>query len=1373
MPISNVTRAVDLTGKILSHPAISGMQNGYWYHYVPNANNTLVGAQFKPYRWGTALPLLSTITNLTMSGSIPYVRETWEGTTTTYHGGCIEWVGQGVNDITNTPETDAFFFAHLGALSANDTPFYWDRCFLAEGSSEWDYYKYHEHFPNFYEDFDNGRITLSGGGYIVPADKSFGYVIDGAVTSMGTPYTSVIARIHTPSIGGAHNSHNDVNLPTVQNKNYLISGILKGNSDRYHAFYIAANGSQWDVFVRTYVDTAASFTLEVNLGTYDLADPVFNPVTTTGTQSLYPIRASCGKVLGSRIYIPVIYNNATSGFDLKIWSFNSLDTIAGGSLQITSILTGVSVRPDCHLTVVNQTLYAMVSNIAAGGTTLYSFDDTLQTWTSEGTVVSNTSTHYLRVHGFEYNSADAKFYTILTGVNSGTTSTYVGPGIYSFELSGLFDGYSHLDYDTTNTTFVVRGPLSNGYLEYNTIDGSISRSSNTEPVAIAESIRVLTYQTPSPKFFNKNHVDAGGDSYYYRGIVLDDGRRLLGGRLENNEDSPGKNDLLLTFVSDTNNEQQHFAWGGSGDDYITTVYQSEIDKTVWVAGYTKSELAQKRDIKVHGYLRNLADGPNDIQWVDLATDSSGNIYTVGNHVENFIVTAKYDYNYDLVWQKKLDAGANVDVAYGIDVDSTDVYICGSTSNVGQGSTDALLVKLTTQGALTTSTVYGTINSEYASSICVVNKSGTKYLALSCVDSTSTSTTILITNTSGVVVEQNAVSSTIINKLRNNVSSPSSGRFIFAGKTSDAIPVAKYGMCEILSSSGRMIQWTDTFGVTGFAYDAKDIRNIDSSSSGYIICGNKGTSAFVLKVAVSESSGVYTRTKSWARTLTSCQLDGMFTTLYTESVKNIYVVGYTSADGFALEDGFMAAYDSSGTLLWQNTLGHTADERLVSVTGDITGDNIIAVGWSESHATAKNAILFRYDITGYGTGAYHLEENASMGYYYEFSSLVDSNDTTSTVTTLVAPANVSGTTTATNSTGIVITDTPFTSSKYDGSYGPNGLWMLFIAKVNLDKVQEHYNSPDHRSREHQHAEYVDSIFTFYQVGTVGDGTADDGNIFGYDLIVRSDGIVTIAAVTSGDVADYNLGISGSYDYLLASFNPTTEKFEFYQNSGSLDEEIYALTELENGNVAFCGRTAGTLGGPNAGGYDIFLGIYNPTNDTFSYYTTGTGFEDKGVNVHDIGSSTIAVTFLSQGSVDGVNFGSEDIGIIKFNYSTNTWGVAYQTGSNTSELVEQNGKPSALLDDGRIAIVGYTAGIFADNEFTYGNADIFLGIVNTSNGVWEKYQVGTGAADFGSSVYAFGDKLLIAGYTNGTFGEESTVGVYVEFDTLRGVGAKAAA
>jgi len=298
-----------------------------------------------------------------------------------------------------------------------------------------------------------------------------------------------------------------------------------------------------------------------------------------------------------------------------------------------------------------------------------------------------------------------------------------------------------------------------------------------------------------------------------------------------------------------------------------------------------------------------------------------------------------------------------------------------------------------------------------------------------------------------------------------------------------------------------------------------------------------------------------------------------------------------------------------------------------------------------------------------------------------------------------------------------------------------------------------------------SEWTD-IGKIWEAGTVGDSSADDGNMFGYDIIKHSNGNVYAIGQTSGDVTKTNLGVTGAYDYLLVEFDPITEQFEWYQNGTSLDEETYALTELADGRIAYVGRTTGNLGAANEGGYDIFLGIFDTTTETSDYYSTGSGLDDRAVNVHDLGNDELAVVYSTFGTLGSdPNVGSEDLGIIKFNYVTDTWGTAYQTGSTTSEFYEQNGKPSAKVGQNKIAITVSSQGIFADNAVTYGYLDVCLAILDLETGTWKKYQVGSTANEISSSCSVYGDQLLIGGNSGGSFNTDIDA-IFVEFDASDG-------
>ena len=148
--------------------------------------------------------------------------------------------------------------------------------------------------------------------------------------------------------------------------------------------------------------------------------------------------------------------------------------------------------------------------------------------------------------------------------------------------------------------------------------------------------------------------------------------------------------------------------------------------------------------------------------------------------------------------------------------------------------------------------------------------------------------------------------------------------------------------------------------------------------------------------------------------------------------------------------------------------------------------------------------------------------------------------------------------------------------------------------------------------------------------------------------------------------------------------------------------------------------------------------------------------------------------SYGALPGnTNSGGEDMGIVKFNYVTDTWGTAYQTGSTATNVsFTQNGSHSTLLADGRVAITGHSSGFFADDNVTSGLLDILLGILDLSDGTWSRYQVGTGANDFGAAIFSVGSRLSIIGHTEAAFADDLH-GLYVQFDALNGFAGKSSA
>lgn len=1386
MAISSIVREYNLSGSTanlyLNHPANAGMSDGYWYYYSSSiANNTLT-AKIKPFRWGTPLTLLNSANDLNLNGTSELISESIGNRTRVFHGGTITRIGQGINDVTSLSEDDAFFFYHIGSLNAADTIGYWDRAYLEAGTSEWAYYQYHQHNPNVYPDYDNGRLALSAPDYINPADKKYGYVQPVTLTTMGSRYQNILSRIHQPSIGGAHSSHTDLNLGSSNTSDYFNGGIITGTSDRFHAFYLRANGSLWDVFSKTYVLQSNNWTAENNHGTYDLADPVFNPVVTTGTYNRYPVRASAGALSGSFINIPVIYNGTGGTYDLKVWKWPSANTLLTADLTISTILTSSTERPDCHLHYANGYLTAVVSDTISGGVDYYKFSGS--SWVNEGNLVTNGKNEVIRIHGYDFNTSDSKYYVLLSGEISGSgpgtySGSYSGSGVYSFSDTQPFDGYKHLSFQTGSYGFITRNALQSGYLKIIETDGSLEYKSGSEPQSIADSEQILQYDISSPQFVDRTEIVTTGDSYIYDGIQLSDGRLVFVGNTENNDGNVGGKDLFMTIYPQSEGERDEFyAAGTQNDEYFTSIIEDTTNRRLWMTGYTKGYLAQKRDIKVHGFGRGIIDGDNSLEWNDVKIDSNGNQYVVGYHNTNEnIVAAKYDYNFDLVWQKNINASGSANTGSAVALDTSgSIYIAASTRDTGSGGVDALVTKLNQSGSIVWSRAYGTSVNQYASSIDVVSKSSTEYIIVPVVSGSST--TVLVLNQNGGIVEQNTYSDFVVNKVRKS-DSETDGFFLLAGRDGATPSKAKFAKGQV-QPTGNMIKWIQTYSTGTTASIAYDIKNTESASIAgglgsltgprYVVVGKDGNNAFALKFVVDESVGTFQSTKVWGRNLTSASFNSVEVEPYTESgSRYVYAVGFTSAsaEGQGGDEGLIVKFDNSGNKLWANTLGHTNNEKLLSVVNDITNDNIISVGWSESHTNGRRTFLFRSEKGGFGTGNYHLDGFPGMQMWYASSS-ISTNLVTGSLGTISSPSNNAASLTLTTGSFDSI-DGVYSEEIYDGGT----IWDMFIAKIELEDLQSHKNTTEHiadATQQYPVAEYIDNLFTFYQFGAAGDGVADDGNFFGYDILKMSGSSdLFVVGQTSGQIAKNNLGGSGVYDYILTRFNPTTEDWEFYQNGSSADEETYAGTIIGNGSgsIAFVGRTTGVLGGANLGGYDIFLGIYNPIDDTINYYQTGSLADDRAVSVHDVGNNEIAIVYETADKItsDATAFGNVDIGVIKFNYSSSLWSTSsYQAGTNLDEILSNDGRPSVYLTDNRIGIVGKTLGVFSDNATVYGNNDMFLGLLDLNTGTYKKYQIGTGANETATcAFYIGGGKICIGGYNDGSF-TGNTNAVFTKFDTI---------
>jgi hypothetical protein len=1337
---STVIQSVNLASQVLSHPAIPGMSAGYWIKALPGSYTDKDDDEVIPYRFNEQLPITPGLESLPMNGSFEIITETWDGVVREYHNSSVSHIGPNINEVTGLTEEDAMFFAHLGTIRSaqDDTPFYWDRLLQNEGE-DWSYFQYHQHNPDAYEnDFSNGRITFTDGKFISDADPHYGYLIYTETTSGMTEYQSVLARIHQPSVGGAHSSHLDVILPANTVQNHIIGGMHKGSSNRYHAFYIAADSTQWKVYSRTYVLSTRTFTAEVSLGTYDLADPIY--VNNTNIAE-YPFRASCGELIADKLYIPVIYNNPSSGYDLKIWEITSADTLAAGTIVVSTIQTGVTIKPDCHLIVVSNELYAVVGE--SDGVSLYRFDGA--EWIDEGQIVTNGSgSNPLRVHGISYRASERRFYTILSG-DKDVTGTYQGQGVYGFQINFTRQIYPHFDFDVANNAFILRPAGTIGYVQYELESQTWRRINEEEPDPIPTGNAVFQYDLASPQFYKKKSTaGVGGGEYFYDVLALNDGRMVFCGKIEENEGNLGFDDFMVTIYN--GDEEQgggdYYCAGGPGQDYFTGMQLRANTNLIYLTGYTKSQLIDLKETRVHPFVRTTYYNDANTIYRGVAVDSNGLVVTVGSSADDKLVLTKFTANLEIDWTKTLE-NSSIDSGFAVTIDSTDsIYVGGSTTE-GSGKA-GLYAKFLSNGQPVWTRTIDTSGDQQIESI----KASGEYLYLGLKETNNSYIVKLETN--GVQVWQKKVPDFQLKQ----VTVDSSNNVYAAGNNK----VFK------LTSSGSLV-WARESSTINYNSLA-----VDAGGNVIAVGANTTPNATIIKF---DSIG----TQQWVQ---SVNIDSQFTGVTVDNENYIYAVGYENQisriEHHMMSEvknrGFIFGFDQSGTSLWKNWLKYfnpsmdVYDTNFLGCTMDHLNDNIYVCGtnFAQDPFFQENGLLTRFWRKGFGTGVCHLDLDITFNFLYDTYPQESFAGTASPVG--IAPSITNSTLAITTPSHTVGSIETIQQSIFDGS---SGLWNFVLAVFDLDKAQQHMNDPEHAEHRDYLPMYDSEAFTkFYVVGTVGDSIADDGNIFGYDLVQYSDNVFYFICQTSGDVGKKNTGGSGVYDGLIIRFDeskPAGREFEFYQTGTNLDEEYYAITKLEDGNVAVCGRTTSNIGGTQYGVYDILVSILDTTSNTFKHNQIGGDGDDKAVNLHDIGGGQIALVYQTTDNLTPIittSAGADDIGVVIYNYRSNTFNVAYQTGTVSSEILDTNGRVSTFLPESNtVVIVGSTAGVVSGVGTSVGGSDLLVAICDLNTGNFARYQTGTTGGDIGSCCALDGDNILIGGYTDASWTSPED-GFYIHFD-----------
>jgi len=252
----------------------------------------------------------------------------------------------------------------------------------------------------------------------------------------------------------------------------------------------------------------------------------------------------------------------------------------------------------------------------------------------------------------------------------------------------------------------------------------------------------------------------------------------------------------------------------------------------------------------------------------------------------------------------------------------------------------------------------------------------------------------------------------------------------------------------------------------------------------------------------------------------------------------------------------------------------------------------------------------------------------------------------------------------------------------------------------------------------------------------------GNDSGRSVAVDAFGNAYITGSTEGSLAEPN---AGHYDAFLAKYDGSGSLLWSQQIGTPSGDYGTSVAVDASGNAYISGSTDGSLGGPNAGdGGDAFLLKYDGSGNLLWSQQIGTPSGDYGYGVAVDAFGNAYISGYTHGSLGGPNAGGYDTFLVKYDGSGSLlW--SQQIGTSSHDY----GRSVALDASGNAYITGSTEGSLTEPNAGY--YDAFLAKYDGSGSLLWSQQIGTSRWEYGESVAldAFGN-AYITGNTEGSLG-----------------------
>jgi hypothetical protein len=158
-----------------------------------------------------------------------------------------------------------------------------------------------------------------------------------------------------------------------------------------------------------------------------------------------------------------------------------------------------------------------------------------------------------------------------------------------------------------------------------------------------------------------------------------------------------------------------------------------------------------------------------------------------------------------------------------------------------------------------------------------------------------------------------------------------------------------------------------------------------------------------------------------------------------------------------------------------------------------------------------------------------------------------------------------------------------------------------------------------------------------------------------------GNVYVTGYTLGSLGGPNLGFG---DAFVAKYN-ALGGLQWTRQLGTSESEVTGDVAIDGlGNVYISGGTTGSLGGPNAGSFDVFVAKYDATGNLQWTRQIGTSVEEIEIDMAVDGVGNVYLSGVTNGSLARPGYGGDDTFLAKYD-SSGQFLWAHQLGTAVND------------------------------------------------------------------------------------------------------------